>query len=56
MDLPWQRTPATAAAPAGDAVGQLERLTALHDKGAITNEEFDRIKATLIPAAPAPDI
>jgi hypothetical protein len=55
VDLPWQRTPATAAAPAGDAVGQLERLTALHDKGAITNEEFDRIKATLIPGAPASD-
>ena len=52
LDRPWQRTPAIAAAPAGDAVAQLERLTALHDKGAITNDEFDRMKAALVPAAP----
>ena len=44
---PWRRIP-NAAAPAEDAIGQLERLTALHDKGAITNEEFDRMKATLV--------
>jgi len=52
MDTPWRRTSAPDAAPAVDAVGQLERLTALHDKGAITNEEFDRVKATLVPGAP----
>jgi hypothetical protein len=52
MDTPWRRTSAPDAAPAVDPVGQLERLTALHDKGAITNEEFDRVKATLVPGAP----
>jgi Short C-terminal domain len=53
LDLPWGRTPAPAAAPPGDAVGQLERLSALRDKGAITNDEFARMKATLVPAAHA---
>ena len=52
LDRPWKRTPAVAAGPGGDAVAQLERLTALHDKGAITNDEFDRMKAELVPAAP----
>jgi hypothetical protein len=36
------------------AVGQLERLAALHDRGAITNEEFQRMKATLVPGSPSP--
>ena len=38
-------TATVAAGPGGDAVAQLERLTALHDKGTITNDEFDRMKA-----------
>jgi len=69
LDIAWQHTPpdrlrprrspphppgVSAAAPAGDAVGQLERLAALHDRGAITNEEFARMKATLVPGAPSP--
>jgi hypothetical protein len=54
VDTFWRRTPATAAAPADDPVGQLERLVALHDRGALTNEEFDRMKAALVgSAAPA---
>jgi len=53
LEKRWGRTPAVAAAAAGDPVAQLERLTALHDKGAITNDEFDRMKATLVPATPA---
>jgi hypothetical protein len=44
----------SAAAPAGDAVGQLERLAALYDRGAITNAEFERMKATLVPGSPSP--
>ena len=55
MGMPWRRATATLAAPAGDSVDQLERLSALHDKGTITNEEFDRIKATLVPGAPTSD-
>jgi putative oligomerization/nucleic acid binding protein len=55
MDVPWRRAPATPATPAADTVGQLERLTMLHDRGAITNEEFDRMKTALVPAAPAPE-
>ena len=53
VDRPWRRTPAAAPVPAGDSVGQLERLAALHDRGAITNDEFDRMKATLLPGAGA---
>jgi hypothetical protein len=50
VDWPRRRgAPAIAATPAGDAVGQLERLAALHDRGAISNDEFDRMKATLVP-------
>jgi hypothetical protein len=55
VDGPWQRTPAVATAPAGDAVGQLERLTALHDKGAITSDEFGRMKAALVPGTRTSD-
>jgi len=55
VDWPWHRTPAIAAVPAGDAVGQLERLTALRDQGAISNDEFDRMKAALVPAARTSD-
>jgi hypothetical protein len=69
LDIAWQRTPpgrprprrsprlppgVSAAAPAGDAVGQLERLAALHDRRAITNDEFERMKATLVPGSPSP--
>jgi len=54
VGVPWRRAPTTAAAPAADTVGQLERLTTLHDRGAITNEEFDRMKAALVPAAHTP--
>src|SRR5262245_20827003 len=36
LDLPWERPPAPAVTPPSDAVGQLERLSALRDKGAIT--------------------
>ena len=56
LDSPWRRAPASAAAPAGDTVGQLERLSALHDSGALTNEEFDRMKAALVPASSAQDV
>jgi Short C-terminal domain len=56
LDGRWRHAPATAAVPAGDAVGQLERLTALHDKGAITNDEFSRMKATLVRRAPRSDV
>ena len=52
LDIAWPRRPASAAATAGDPVGQLERLAALHDKGAITNEEFERMKATLVAGSP----
>ena len=55
MGKSWRRALATVAAPTGDALDQLERFTALHDKGTITNEEFDRIKATLVPGAPTWD-
>jgi len=48
METRWKRTPASATAPAGDAVGQLERLSALHDQGALTTEEFDRMKAAVV--------
>ena len=51
MEMPWKR-PASTAPPAGDAVGQLERLTALHDKGALTTEEFARMKAALVSTSP----
>jgi hypothetical protein len=54
LDMPWPRGPAAAAEPAGDAVGQLERLAALRDRGAITSDEFDRMKATLVPGS-SPD-
>src|SRR6478736_8350264 len=69
LDIAWQHTPpgrlrprrspplppgVSAAAPAGDAIGQLERLAALHDRRAITNEEFERMKATLVPGSPSP--
>ena len=55
MGTPWRRAPATVAAPTGDAVDQLERLSALHDKGTITKDEFDRMKATLVPGAHTSD-
>ena len=55
VDWPWHRTPAITAVPAGDAVGQLERLTALRDQGALSNDEFDRMKAALVPAARTSD-
>jgi Short C-terminal domain len=55
VDPSWNRTPATAPAPGDDAVGRLERLTALHDKGALTTEEFDRMKAALVGTASASD-
>jgi hypothetical protein len=49
----WRRTRAApAAATAADAVGQLERLAALRDRGAITNDEFDRMKTTLVASPP----
>jgi hypothetical protein len=56
LDSPWRRAPAAAAAPAGDTIGQLERLSALHDSGALTKEEFDRMKAALVPASSAQDV
>jgi hypothetical protein len=53
LDLAWRRAPPSAAAPTRDAVGQLERLAALRSSGAITNEEFERMKAMLVPGSPA---
>jgi hypothetical protein len=40
--------PATATATNGDVVRELERLAALHDHGALTDEEFSSQKAALI--------
>ena len=41
--------PQPAAAP--DLVAQIEKLKALHDKGALTDEEFSRAKAKLLDAS-----
>jgi hypothetical protein len=40
--------PATAPATNGDVVAELERLAALHDHGALTDDEFSSQKAALI--------
>jgi hypothetical protein len=40
-----QTTPAIAETP----VDQLERLTALHDQGALTDQEFQSMKSSLLP-------
>lgn len=37
--------PVPAAAPANDSVGEVERLAALHQSGALTDEEFTAAKA-----------
>jgi hypothetical protein len=50
---PRPRAAPAAAAPGSDTIGQLERLTALRDRGAITNEEFGRMKAPLVQAVRA---
>jgi hypothetical protein len=41
-----------AAPPAPDPLADLERLAALHDRGALTDEEFTNRKRELFPAAP----
>ena len=51
-DTNWPRRAPAAGAQASDAVGQLERLAALHEKGAITDEEFGRMKSELVPGPP----
>jgi hypothetical protein len=40
--------PAPAAAPANDAIGEVERLAALHQSGALTDEEFTAAKANAL--------
>jgi hypothetical protein len=39
---------APAAAPAGDATAELERLAALHQSGALTDDEFAAAKAKVL--------
>jgi hypothetical protein len=46
LNRPWQSAGAPAAGTS-DLVGQLERLAALHEQRAITDEEFARMKAAL---------
>lgn len=45
----WGRGDVGAALEGGDIATQLERLAALHDRGALTDEEFRRLKVRLIP-------
>jgi hypothetical protein len=45
LPRPGQTTPAIAESP----VDQLERLTALHDQGALTDQEFQSMKSSLLP-------
>jgi len=45
LPRPGQTTPAIAETP----VDQLERLTALHDQGALTDQEFQSMKSSLLP-------
>jgi hypothetical protein len=43
------RPPQAAPAPAEAPVDQLERLSALHDQGALTDQEFQAMKSSLLP-------
>jgi hypothetical protein len=43
-----QPQPQAPPAPGADPVGQLERLAALRDSGAISDEEFAAAKARLL--------
>ena len=45
LSRPQQAAPAPAEAP----VDQLERLSALHDQGALTDQEFQAMKSSLLP-------
>lgn len=45
LPRPGQTTPAIAETP----VDQLERLTALHEQGALTDQEFQSMKSSLMP-------
>ena len=45
LPRPGQSTPAVAETP----VEQLERLSALHDQGALTDQEFQSMKSSLMP-------
>jgi hypothetical protein len=45
LPRPGQTAPAIAETP----VDQLERLTALHDQGALTDQEFQAMKSSLLP-------
>ena len=45
LSRPQQAAPAAAEAP----VDQLERLSALHDQGALTDQEFQAMKSSLLP-------
>jgi hypothetical protein len=45
LPRPGQAAPAIAETP----VDQLERLTALHDQGALTDQEFQSMKSSLMP-------
>ena len=40
---------ATGPAAAESPVDQLERLSALHDQGALTDQEFQTMKSSLLP-------
>jgi putative oligomerization/nucleic acid binding protein len=49
--LSRSRQPAIATGPAAteSPVDQLERLSALHDQGALTDQEFQAMKSSLLP-------
>ena len=51
-DTKWPRHAPAAGARTADTVEQLERLAALRDSGAITDEEFGRMKSELVPSPP----
>jgi hypothetical protein len=46
---PGTHAPAATATPPADLVDRLERLARLHSDGALTDEEFTRAKARLLP-------
>jgi hypothetical protein len=45
---PEAPAPAPAAAPPTDTISRLQQLAALHDSGALTDEEFSAAKAQVL--------
>ncbi|MGA3056974.1 MAG: SHOCT domain-containing protein [Candidatus Limnocylindrales bacterium] len=45
---PRRDTPATAPGPSGDSVERLRELTEMHDRGALTDDEFAAAKRKLL--------